>query len=99
MSRSLDDFSKRFYDIDYNIQYSGVAYIPSLKAKTYQYTVVYPNEAFRPDIIALRILGDQNLSWILDEINGFEHGIKEYTMNREIKYLKPSTIETAGIYL
>lgn len=48
------------------------------------YTTVMDNEVNRPDKIALRAYGDENLDWVVDEANGFSHGFSEYSLGRRI---------------
>ena len=38
-----------------------------------------------------------DLSWILDLINNFTHGIKEYKVNTEIKYMEYEKLVEIGI--
>lgn len=77
--------------------YLGISYVPDMRADNYKKHIVKEDEVYRPDKIALKLYNSQDASWILDIINGFEHGIEEYTIGAEIKYLSKIKLEDAGI--
>lgn len=82
-----------------NIPYTGIFNdIDFRKYKTYFKTYrIKPEEQYRPDKIAWKLLKSQDLSWILDSINNFETGIKEYTQDRIIYYLDIQFLNNLGI--
>lgn len=88
------NFFDNCYEIDGCVSLSIVPILPSKKhfLKTY----VFQNERFRPDLISLRLFNNVNYSWILDEMNDFYHGFKEYEIGREIFYLKKEDLESIG---
>ena len=53
---------------------------------------IQPNEQFRPDKICEKLYDDPSLGWVLDDINHFKHGIKEYLPGKKIKYLSKATL-------
>ena len=54
----------------------------------YEYGVVTQRMAFRPDLVALKYLGDCDLAWVITLANGFTNGIRDYTLGRKIKIPK-----------
>ena len=59
-------------------------------------TYVLQNEQYRPDLISYRLLGNVNYSWVLDEMNNFYHGFKDYEIGREIFYLRKEDLRGMG---
>ena len=59
-------------------------------------TYVLQNEQYRPDLISYRLFDNVYCSWILDEMNNFYHGFKEYEIGREIFYLKKDDLRALG---
>ena len=54
-------------------------------------------EAFRPDLVAWRLWGRADLSWALDEMNGFEHGVREYAANTTFLYLDRVVMQSMAL--
>jgi hypothetical protein len=65
--------------------------------KHFLITVIQQNEQYRPDLVSYRLFQNVNYGWILDEMNNFYHGFKDYTSGREIFYLKKEDLETLGL--
>lgn len=64
--------------------------------KHFLITVIQQNEEYRPDLVSYRLFQNVGYSWILDEMNNFYHGFKDYTSGKEIFYLKKEDLETLG---
>ena len=94
---SYFDFSKIISD---DINYSGVAETPdfSIYEENFLIHTIDATEQYRPDKIAWMLWGDENLSWVLDEINEFVDPLTEYYAGRKIKYLQKSYLEKLGIF-
>lgn len=99
----LEAYSKQ-YDVlipfyNQTMRISGLAYPPDFYkySSYYQKHIVENHEEFRPDKIAYNIWGNQLLSWVLNQINYFTHGIQEYTAGREINYLDAEMLRDLGI--
>jgi hypothetical protein len=58
---------------------------------------IQPNEQFRPDKICDKLYNDPSITWVLDDINNFKHGIKEYLPGKKIKYLSKAILTRNGI--
>ena len=87
--------------IENGIYYSGISYAPTYNkivgSSTILSTTVQINEIYRPDKIAQRIWGIDD-SWVLDIINGFRNGIKEYEFGTTINYVSLAQLKNAGIF-
>lgn len=101
--RNFDDYSKVYnlYYERYNmiLQTSGIAYIPdfSLYKEYFKSYTIPTYQAYRPDKIVFELWGNQFLVWILNAINNFDDGIKEYTSNRVIYYLEKNVLQNIGV--
>jgi hypothetical protein len=82
-----DDFKKY-------VGLSRISLFP--KSKHFLRTYVSQNEQYRPDLISYRLFESVNYSWVLDEMNNFYHGFKEYTSGREIFYLRKEDLRDLG---
>ena len=60
-------------------------------------TFVQQNERYRPDMISYRLFNNVNYAWVLDEMNDFYHGFKDYEIGKEIFYLKAEDLQELGI--
>lgn len=60
-------------------------------------TTISHSEMYRADRVADRLWGDPELAWVLDILNGFETGINEYELNREIMYVSYDSLRRLGI--
>jgi hypothetical protein len=81
-----------------NGEYVGFSSFPSFpKREHFLKTMVLQNERYRPDLISYRLFGTVYCGWILDEMNNFYHGFKDYEIGREIFYLKKGDLEGLGI--
>ena len=92
------DYAEQFLDSE-NKVYAGLSYPPNFYDygqyfKTHKITV---KEEYRPDKIANTLWHSGDSAWILDLINDFQHGISEYTRNREIKYIEYDILLAAGV--
>jgi len=98
--KQLFDYSSINIDID-NSFFAGISYFPTAEELVgdgdYTYTEILPIEEFRPDKIAYRVFGNQNLHWILDVLNDFPNGITEYTRGKTIKYVSLAQLQNLGI--
>lgn len=99
----FDSYSKQY---DVKIPYykqvmriSGISYIPDFYtySNNYKIHVIENYEEYRPDKIAYNLWSNQLLSWVLNQINFFTHGIKEYTAGKEINYLDANILRDIGI--
>jgi len=101
--RVFDSYSEthEVFIKNYNqtMQLSGIAYIPNfyLYNNYFKKHIIENYEEYRPDKIAYNLWGNQLLSWVLNEINHFTHGIQEYTKGREINYLDTEILRDIGI--
>ena len=59
--------------------------------------VILPTQQFRPDKICSILYDDPTLSWVLDDLNNFKHGIKEYLPGITILTFKRQTLIRNGI--
>lgn len=97
MSYNYFQFANIFTDetMKDNIRYRGIAYpgrsIAIDKSKLLE-TTVETNEIFRSDKIAYRIYGTSQLFWLLDHVNNFKHGFKEYYLGAKILYISPNDL-------
>ena len=80
--------------------YKGLSYTPSaadiIGTETVLYTYVKANEIYRPDKIAQRLWGYDD-SWVLDILNNFNNGIKEYTLGTRISYISKVRMRNLGL--
>ena len=78
---------------------NSIAYYPDFYEyrNYYKQHIILPDETYRPDKIAFRLWGNQYLSWVLDVINNFSHGIQEYTIGRSITYIDTTILNSIGI--
>ena len=78
--------------------YIGIGKIPTFpKKEHFLKTMVLQNEQYRPDLVSYRLFKNTNYSWIIDEMNDFYHGFKEYEIGRQIFYLKKEDLTDLGI--
>ena len=76
----------------------GIVNIPIFPKKShFLKTMVLQNEQYRPDLVSYRLFKNTNYSWIIDEMNDFYHGFKEYEIGRQIFYLKKEDLVDLGI--
>lgn len=81
------DFAPTVVDRKDSVEYKTIAFIQNFSSLDILLEdIVEPEEQFRPDKISYRLYGTPDLDWILNITNGFSHGLKEYTINRKIKY-------------
>jgi len=82
-----------------NVPYNGVFNNIDFRIyeSYYKSYKILADEQYRPDKIAWKLLGSQDFSWILDLINNFENGIKEYEQNKIIKYLDMQFLINMGV--
>jgi hypothetical protein len=96
---NYDNYTETLIDINDNKEYSGLAfYIPDFSIykddlENYEITI---KTQYRPDVIANDIYSDYSLSWVIDEINNFNH-IKEYELGKVIKILPYNIVIGLGI--
>lgn len=69
------------------------------KSKHFLKTYVLQNENYRPDLVSYRLFNNVNYAWILDEMNNFYHGFKDYETGKEIFYLKKEDLEDLGFII
>lgn len=80
-----------------NVPYSNLAIIEQFPLKKhFLKTYVLQNEQYRPDLISFRLFNNVNYAWVIDEMNNFYHGFKEYEAGREIFYLKKEDLNALG---
>jgi hypothetical protein len=97
MAKNYFQFAQIFSDetIKDNILYRGISYpsrvIPFDKSNLLS-TVVETNEIFRSDKVSFRIYGTSQLFWLLDHVNNFKHGFREYAHGAEILYIHPNDL-------
>lgn len=86
--------------IEDNKSYVGLSNIPQFpKKEHFLKTYVLQNEQYRPDLVSYRLFNNVKYSWILDEMNNFYHGFKEYEIGRIIYYLKKENLEDLGFFI
>lgn len=90
-------FAKIFSDeiLKDNILYRGISYpnrSVTIDKSNLLSTTVGTNEVFRSDKIAHRIYGTSQLFWLIDHVNNFKHGFKEYTLGATILYIDPNNL-------
>ena len=93
---SVNNYSSPITDLD-GIQYAGPSYHPDFPISGYKEHIIKPDEEYRADKIAYRLLGSDNLSWVLDVANNFTHGFKEYKEGVTIRYPIQEAIKAMGI--
>lgn len=84
---------------DENISFSGINFnIVNLHLykNFYSSYIINEKEQYRPDIIAFNLYGDDNLSWIIDEINSVTHP-SFYEYGKKIKYLSYGFLMDMGL--
>lgn len=87
------DYAPTTIDRRDNIEYKAIAFIQNFSSLDILLTeTVQDNEQFRPDKISYRLYGQFDLDWVLNITNGFDHGFKEYTIGRIIKYPRESDL-------
>lgn len=90
-------FAKVFIDetLQDGIPYRGISYpnrsITINKEKLLS-TTVGTNEIYRSDKISYRIYGTSSLFWLIDHVNNFKHGFKEYALGSTILYIPPNDL-------
>jgi hypothetical protein len=97
----LHDYSLLAVDNKKGIQFAGISYFPTPEEifgdDIVYTTTVESDEHYRPDKVADRLWNIPDLNWILDVLNGFENGIREYTMNTTIKYVTIDRLKKIGL--
>jgi len=58
---------------------------------------ILPEDKFRPDKISFTLYGTPDLFWLLDDLNNFKHGIKEYVPGKTIKYYSRDVLISNGL--
>lgn len=93
------DYADVYLDRTNNRQFKGVSYpINFLQYKQFfQVHEITKEQQYRPDKIAYSLTGSDSRAWILDVINGFTHGIREYTAGRKIFYLPEEKLINLGL--
>lgn len=82
---------------DYGVSYIGLSNILTFpKKENFLKTYVLQNEKYRPDLVSYRLFNNVNYAWIIDEMNNFYHGFKEYEIGRQIFYLKKDDLRALG---
>ncbi len=84
---------------NYGKKYSGISYnIPDFSKYENEYIsyIIRPETEYRSDKIAFEIWGNDQLSWVLDEINNVTHP-SFYTVNKEIYYLPLIILFNLGV--
>jgi len=84
---------------DDNIKYSGICFgVPDFTKYLSQCKtlIITSRLEYRPDKIAWDLYGDDNLGWVIDEING-AMSPEFYILGKEVKYLLPSILSTLGV--
>ena len=77
--------------------YIGLCRIPNFpEKKHFLKAYILQNESYRPDLVSLRLLGNVNYAWVLDEMNNFYHGFSDYQSGKEIFYLKKEDLKALG---
>lgn len=94
----LQDFSEKIYDLNDNIYYNGISKYPdtSIYKNYYKKFIITPDVSYRPDKIAWKLWGQEDLGWILKIINNFET-IKDFKVKIEINYLEYNMLESLGL--
>jgi hypothetical protein len=79
--------------------YKGVNSYRIVYDKTQDVSVykILPTQQFRPDKICSDLYDDPSLTWVLDDLNNFKHGIKEYKADTAILVFKRETLVRNGI--
>lgn len=101
--QNFDSYSKTYsvYIPYYNktMTISGISYIPDFYQykENYKTHIIENNEQYRPDRIAYNLWNNQRLTWVLNQINYFTHGIEEYVAGRSINYLDAEILQDIGI--
>ncbi len=94
------DFSPRMIDED-GTPFAGISYHPTARDIVGDgealRTTVLDSEHLRPDKVAKRLWGLQDASWILDAINGFDNGIREYARGAEVSYVSLKRLRNIGL--
>lgn len=95
------DYSTVELEEDTGELFSGISYFPTpteiFGDEIVRTTELRADEIYRPDKLAKRLWGVPNANWILDILNDFETGIKEYTKNVEIKYVTAERLRSLGL--
>jgi hypothetical protein len=100
--RTLDKYatvvSAEYNGVIHNI--SMIAYTPDFsKYKDYYEIFKITSEyEYRPDKIANKLWANQRAAWILNAINGFTHGMKEYESGKSIFYLNADILTLMGVF-
>ena len=95
---NLFDNNAVLYDDDTSLPYKGInSYRIAYSQDEIALHPISPEQQFRPDKICDELYDDPTLTWLLDDLNNFKHGIKEYLPNKNIKYLKRETLVRNGI--
>lgn len=92
------DFGERFVD-EKNIKFKGISFnLPNFfkYKKKFRTHIINNREEFRSDIIAYNRYGDDNLSWVIDEINQATD-FSFYTRGKEVYYLQYDILIKLGV--
>lgn len=95
---SLFEYSNEYLDEDNNY-FSGICYnIPNFfdYKKDFASHIINDREEFRLDLIADTLFGDDNLAWVLNEINN-AYDASFYTKGKKIYYLPVNILTQLGI--
>jgi hypothetical protein len=85
------------FDESENKNYIGLSNISSFPVKKHFLTTyVLQNEQYRPDLISYRLFNNVNYAWVIDEMNNFYHGFKDYEAGKKIFYLKKEDLKSLG---
>lgn len=94
---SLFDFSNQVANADIDNRDSlSVARNPRFPTRGMQEDQVQSGEQYRPDKVADRLLGDAQLSWVIDDANNF-FSPENYTVGTKILYPSEKALKTMGI--
>jgi hypothetical protein len=78
-------------------EYVGLCTIAKFpKSKHFLKTNVLQNEQYRPDMVSYRLFNNVNYAWVIDEMNNFYHGFKDYESGKEIFYLRKEDLKALG---
>lgn len=98
----LFDYSNLNFDTKKQLYFAGISYFPTAftilgENTEVLYTNVKANEIYRPDKISQRLWQTPDLSWVLDLLNDFETGIREYSFDTELRYVTANRLRDVGI--
>ena len=93
------DNNAELTDVETYSLYRGInnyRIVYSLELDVVPYKIL-PHQQFRPDKICSDLYDEPGLSWVLDDLNNFKHGFKEYEPDKTILTFKRETLIRNGI--